>query len=316
MNSRQLAQQWPFPRHKNYVKQLRIAASQWFRSKGHPTHPKMDYCLSEWNNWPQNIILEEVVNYIQKFKSECERNKKPFPLHKYVHHGLSSQAMAFNLLGPLITRKDYSPLIHVLQSKNVQIASNISVAEFEFDDRSIFNEDAGQPTSIDIVLKDSAGKPSIFMESKLVEQEFGGCSVFAEGDCEGMNPINHNEVCYLNHIGRRYWELMGKYGISRNLTEEKQCIFVAHYQFFREVLFSLEKGGIFALLSDERSPVYHCKAKGIYRGIMPFLTGFIPDELKNRIVSISIQELISQIGSNPLHSDWVNEFKMKYDLAL
>ena len=67
------------------------------------------------------------------------------------------------------------------------------------------------------------------------------------------------------------------------LKNEKQCIFVAHYQFFREVLFSIEKDGVFVLLSDERSPVFHCSVNGSDNGLMPFLMEFVPEQYKNRI---------------------------------
>ena len=108
MNSRQLSKNWPFPRYKLFEKELRKSASSYFKSKGYNTHPRMSYCLSKWRDWKNNIILEEVASYIEKFKKYCEQNGKSFPLHKYIHHGLSSQAMAFNLVGPLITRRDYA----------------------------------------------------------------------------------------------------------------------------------------------------------------------------------------------------------------
>lgn len=315
MNSRQLAQEWPFPRHKEYLKQLRRASAKWFAYKGFRTHPKMNYCLSNWKEWNKNIILDEVAKYIQQYKAVCESNGKPFPLHKYIHHGLSSQAMVFNLIGPLITRNDYSSLIEILHRKNISIASQVASAEFEYEDRKIFNEDTGQPTSIDIVLNDDLVSPIIFIEGKLAEQEFGGCSVFSNGDCEGRNPIGDENNCYLHFIGRYYWKLMYKYGISENLTTEKQCIFVAHYQFFREVLFSLEKGGVFVLLSDERSPVFYCNGKERSKGIMPFLMELIPPAYQNRIAAISIQELISEMKTSPTHKDWIKEFELKYGIA-
>ncbi|MHA1137260.1 MAG: PGN_0703 family putative restriction endonuclease, partial [Candidatus Thorarchaeota archaeon] len=46
-------------------------------------------------------------------------------------------------------------------------------AEFEYDDRTVFNEDSGQPTSIDLVV--TGENKGIFVEAKLVEREFGGC---------------------------------------------------------------------------------------------------------------------------------------------
>ena len=315
MNSRQLAQKWPFPRHKPFEKKLRIAASNWFRNKNFNTHPRMPYCLSEWDEWKKNIILDEVSMYIETYKNNCEKNSNPFPLHKYIHHGLSSQAMAFNLIGPLITRNDLSPLLVALQKKNIQISSQIKTASFEYEDRTVFNEDSGQPTSIDIVLKNENEEPVVFIESKLVEKEFGGCSVFSAGDCSGKNPIQEKKQCYLHFIGRKYWELVEKYEISTAIRNEQQCIFVAHYQYFREVLLSLAKGGIFVLLSDARSPVFHCEINGENKGLMPFLLEFVPNKYKNRIASISIQELVETIKNSKHHQDWISDFEIKYGIS-
>lgn len=315
MNSRQLAQKWPFPRHNLFEKELRTAASKWFKSKGYSTSPRMPYCLSNWNEWKKNIILEEVASYIEDFKEKCEKQGKPFPLHKYIHHGLSSQAMAFNLIGPLITRNDYVPLLQLLRNNGVCISSSKISAEFEYEDREVFNEDSGQPTSIDIVLKNEKSNPIVFVESKLVEKEFGGCSVFSVGDCSGQSPLSDKERCYLHFIGRKYWDLIEKYDFSETLKSEQQCIFVAHYQYFREVLFGLEKGGTFVLLSDERSPVFHCTVNRVNKGLMPFLLQFVPEEYKDRIASVSIQDLVNSIKKSAKHQDWIKDFETKYGLA-
>jgi len=315
MSSKKLAQQWPFPRYKQFEQQLRQSASNWFDVKGFQSHPKMPYCLREWSDWKKNIILDEVSLYIEKVKSDCEADGRPFPLHKFIHHGLSSQAMAFNLMGPLITRNDYAPLVYLLQRKGIENPNQITSASFEYEDRSVFSEDSGQPTSIDIVLKDGKDAPIIFIESELVEREFGGCSVFSAGDCNGENPMADRKQCYLHFIGRRYWDLMDKYGFTDMLKSERQCIFVSHYQFFREILFTLEKGGIFVLLSDERSPVFHCRSNGIDKGLMPFLLTFVPNQWSDRIVGISIQELVTEIKKVQKHNDWIGEFQYKYGLV-
>ena len=313
MSSRSLAQQWQFPRYKVFERHVRAAASNWFKEKGYIVHSKMPYCLSILNDWKKNIILEEVADYIEKFKNDCEQAGEPFPLHKYIHHGLSSQAMAFNLIGPLVTRNDLDPLLRLLNHGNgfsVQATS----ASFEYEDRAVFNEDTGQPTSIDVVLNNEANQPVVFIESKFVEKEFGSCSVFAGGDCSGRNPLIDKNQCFLHFIDRKYWELMEKYGFDVALRDEKQCVFVAHYQFFREVLFSIEKGGIFVLLSDERSPVFHCSVNGSDNGVMPFLTEFVPDQYKSGIISISIQKLVGEIKESVIHQDWIGDFENKYGL--
>ncbi len=106
--SRQLTKDWHLPKHESFKKGLRINAQKWFKENDNPTHSKMAYCLDKHDNWSKNIILYEVADYIKKIRIEKEEQKKFFPLHKYVHHGLSSQALVFNLLGPLIIRNDYS----------------------------------------------------------------------------------------------------------------------------------------------------------------------------------------------------------------
>lgn len=315
MNSWQLAQQWPFPRHNVFEKELRAAAADWFKARGYATRSRMPYCLKAWSEWTDNIILDEVAAYIENCRTACKLNGEPFPLHKYVHHGLSSQAMAFNLIGPLITRDDMGPLLTLLKQQNIHVPGDVVSACFEYEEREVFNEDRGQPTSIDVVLKNREQVPVVFIEVKLAEKGFGGCSVFANGDCNGRSPLSGNNTCYLQFIDRWYWHLMEKYGFSQMLEDERQCIFVAHYQFFREVLFSLEKGGIFILLSDERSPVFHCSADGAGRGLMPFLLEFVPNDLKDRIASVSIQRFLTILKQSEKHRDWVDPFERKYGLA-
>ncbi len=283
---------------------MRQAASHWFSVKGFQTDPEKPYCLKDKKEWKKNIILDEVAAYIEQVH-----------LHKYVHHGLSSQAMAFNLMGPLITRNDYAPLAQLLQQKGVDNLRPITSASFEYEDRLVFNEDSAQPTSIDIVLKDNKATPVVFVESKLAEKEFGGCSIFSDGDCNGENPLPNKQQCYLHFIGRRYWDLMEKYGFTSHLQHERQCIFVAHYQFFREILFALEKGGIFVLLSDARSPVFHCEGASVDKGLVPFLLTFVPKQWSHRIIGLSIQELVAEIKKVEKHQDWIGEFERKYGLV-
>jgi hypothetical protein len=145
----------------------------------------MPYCLAKHELWEHNILCRDVIEYIQE-ERENHLGESPFILHKYVHHGLSSQAMAFNLLGPLIERNDFAPLQAALARIGIAWSGEVFDARFEYEDRDVFNEDVGQPTSIDVFL---AGKDnSLFIEVKLSEKEFGDCSIFAGGDCEGRNP--------------------------------------------------------------------------------------------------------------------------------
>jgi hypothetical protein len=186
--------------------------------------------------------------------------------------------------------------------------------KFEYEDRNVFNEDTGQPTSIDLVLFDKIGIPKIFIESKLVEAEFGGCSVFTKGDCAGKNPINDLQDCFLHFIGRKYWDLIEKYGFTEKIASEKICILVNYYQFFREILLSIDKDGFFVLLSDERSPVFNYKHGTKVRGLIPLLIEFVPEKYKDRVVLITVQEIADSIRKSGKHGDWINEFEIKYGL--
>ena len=126
--------------------------------------------------------------------------------------------------------------------------------------------------------------------------------------------MNDKAECYLHFIGRKYWELIEKFGFDEKLKNEKICIFVNYYQFFREILLSLEKEGIFVLLYDERSPVFNYKVNGKTKGLMPLLLNFVPEKHKDKITLISVQEVIKSISKYDLHNDWIEEFKNKYGL--
>ena len=314
VSSRRLAKTWPFPRYYSYQRKMRETAKQWFDSKNLPRDSKYAFILDKWENWTSNLILPEVVEYIRQHKAICEGEGKPFPLHKYLHHGLSSQAMAFNLVGPLIVRHDYEPLLAALRAVGVSCEKQLEDAVFEFEDRNVFNEDSGQPTSIDIALRDASGRPFVFIESKMMEAEFGGCTVLGMGDCAGRNPLPAKTSCYLHHIGRKYWSLAEKYGLAELMKNERQCVLALNYQFFRELLFALEYGGIFVLLHDERSPVFHCGTGDDPGGLMPFLAQFVPDGLRSRIASLSMQSLARHINESGRHADWIGVFCQKYGL--
>jgi len=307
-NSRARAKTWTYPRHLAFEKALRLMAANWFRAKGFATHQRYPYILADYADWAKNIILPEVAAYIRS-------QRKGFPLHKYIHHGLSSQAMLFNLVGPLIVRQDLEPLQNTLRKNGVVIPDSTISASLEYEDRRVFNEDAGQPTSIDLVLHDSGGSAFLFIESKLVETGFGGCSVFSQGDCDGRNPAEDFSLCYLHHIGRRYWELLDKYGFLEGaLRHNLTCMLAAYYQFFREVILALELGGSFVLLYDQRNPSFECSGSKGKRGVMPFLLSLVPAALQSKIHTITMQQLAADIRATGRH-DWMAEFDQKYGLA-
>jgi hypothetical protein len=310
----QLARTWPYAKYTAYEREIRSAAADWFAGRGIETHPRRPYSVRDRRDWPKNIISPEVVEYI---KNEAARHlgETPYPLHPYLHHGLSSQAMTFNLIGPLIVRSDFEPLREVLESVGVTWPKGTITVEFEHDDRTVFNEQSRQPTSFDVLVKGEDA--AIYIEAKLVEREFGGCSVFSRGDCDGRNPLLHGlDGCYLHHIGRTYWKRMREFQFDKTAISSGQiCPFTIYYQFFREVLFSLTKGGSFILLHDERNPAFLRLSKnGKKSGLWPFLTGSIPSQYASRIARITIQQLTEAIERTRRHQDWIDEFKEKYGI--
>jgi hypothetical protein len=140
-------------KRRELVEQLQRQTAEYFKKKGYPT-TKCGYILDKWENWRGNIILPEVYNYVRDEIKSRKNTKIPFPLHKWIHHGLSSQACLFNLLGPLLVNKDYyAELKGILSLSDLEIAGNIIKAEFEFEDREVFNEHEDQPTSVDLYIE-------------------------------------------------------------------------------------------------------------------------------------------------------------------
>ena len=310
--SKQRAKNWPYPRHQHVDKELRHIAAAWFAAKGYPVQSKRRYILDKLVNWPRNIILPEVARYIENEKEARQAAGESFPLHKYLHHGLSSQAMAFNLIGPLIVRNDYEPLRALLASKNLPWPSGNVTGQFETEDRSVFNENYGQPTSLDVAITGESG-PGIYIESKFTESGFGGCSVYSSGDCDGRNPLHDPSLCYLDHIGRCYWHRLREHGLE-GLAEGPICPMTIYYQFFREMLFALHMGGCFVLLHDERNPSFSVDGPEGHRGAFAFLVEQLPDHCHNRVGSISMQEVTTSIRKCGGHDDWIGEFEAKYGL--
>jgi hypothetical protein len=313
-SSRHNAQSWPYPRHEAFEGKLRQSNASWFAERGYAVNSRMPYLLEHWGDWPKNIILSEVAQYIQAEQKRRSEMRERFPLHKYIHHGLSSQAMLFNLVGPLVVQGNLYPFKHSLEAQEIYWPPEPATAVFEVEDREIFNEDSGQPTSIDLVIKGCDNARSLFIEAKLVEREFGGCSVFQNGDCDGRNPAQNFSHCYLHHIGRLYWNLLEKHGFLSGLTGTSPiCPMTLYYQFFRELIFAIESGGDFVLLYDERNPSFYADGNAGDRGLMPFLITFVPEEKRSRIHSITIQQVV-EIYKRHAGFPWLTEFEKKYAL--
>jgi hypothetical protein len=309
------ARAWRYPRPQSYEDELRLAAATWFADHGKAVSEHYPFILKKHDQWPENIILPEVARFIQ---GEIARRKEKglrFALHRYVHHGLSSQAMLFNLIGPLIVRHDLEPLRQALAAQGVACPTGALHADFEVEDWQVFNEDRGQPTSLDLVLSDDCGSPRVLIEAKLVEMGFGGCSVFADHNCDGRNPAHDPPLCYLNHVGRRYWALLADHGfLDGPIGSDATCILANHYQFFREVLFALQERGTFVVLCDGNSPTfYHDGPQGV-RGLVPFLSSLMPESARERVATVTIQQVVDAIKDSGRH-EWIAEFQRRYGLT-
>jgi hypothetical protein len=306
----------PFPRHRDFKKSLSATATAWFRAKGLAVSRKYPYCLESRKQWADNIILPEVTAYIEQQRQARASQRLSFALHKFVHHGLSSQAMLFNLVGPLIVRNDLEPLRVAFAATGAPWPSGKVEASLEIEDRRMFNERQAQPTSIDLVIAGEA-PPSLYVEAKLVEPEFGGCSTLKkDGDCCGRNPATSHEKCFLHRIGRTYWPRMSQLGfLQPPMTVGPICPLATYYQFFREVVFAIQKGGHFVLLCDQRSPVFYRPDHDGDQGLMPFLLTFVPAQHRNRVHAVTIQAVAESIRQSGRHGDWISIFNAKYGLG-
>lgn len=293
----------PISAYKAFRREVEPPASSWFKNHGKETQRRRPYILADKTRWKDNIILPEVAELATTIQ----------PLHRWIHHGLSSQAMLINLFGPLMLRDDLGALADAFSTAGVKWPEDGIHGRFEVEDRSVFNERQAQPTSLDFAIGSSGCPETVFIEAKFVEQEFGGCSAFGRGDCDGSNPASQHGQCYLHTIGRKYWEVMDQWEISKGpIGEGPFCAFANHYQFFREVGFALSKGGQMVFLYDERNPVFVTPAG---RGLLPHLRGLLPRRVSERVFPVTIQAVIATLSGNKAHNDWVGEFKSKYGLA-
>jgi hypothetical protein len=64
-SSRRNAQSWPYPRHEAFEEKLRKSNANWFAERAYAVNGRMPYLLERWEDWPKNMILSEVAQYIQ-----------------------------------------------------------------------------------------------------------------------------------------------------------------------------------------------------------------------------------------------------------
>lgn len=299
------------PRRGPAIENLHKQLSGYFDSKGYNVSSKYSYILAAWNDWGNNMISNSVNDYIKGEQTKCMKEGKPFPLHKYIHHGLSSQALLFNLLGVFIVDRRYFIFDEILKAAGVNATGKVNTVKLEGEDRDVFNETSGQPTSIDIVF-DTDANEHYFTEFKFTEAEFGGCSLFSGGDCDGRNPAKNFDMCFLHSIGRKYWELMKKHSLlTPTVVDDSRCAFVDLYQAYRVLMFSLEKQGSFILIHDERNPTFYTHTRHGPRGVYARFLEYLPTSVRQRCHLISKQQILHIIESF-VSENWVDELKAKY----
>jgi hypothetical protein len=305
---------WPYPAYRQFREHVRGSATAWFTRQNLAVDPELAYVLASGVDWTENLILPEVRTYIRAQEAGRVARGEGFSRHRHAHSGLSSQALLVNLIGPLIVRDDLEPLVDLLAQRGYLSDSGPFSATFEYEKASVLGETSGQPTAMDLVLHDVTGNLALFVECKFTEQEFGGCSVFGRRKCDGLNPSADFNLCYLHNRGRRYWTLLEKYGFLEGpLGQEDHCLLAHHYQFFRCVLFALEHGRPFLLLSDARSPVFQWNGPDGQCGLMPFLLEYVPAGLRSQVGMITIQEIVGAIRESGRH-EWIGAFERKYGL--
>ncbi len=142
---------------KNYRRQLNKIAEDWFAKKYSigEVSEKYPFILKNRDDWKKNILSDLVATDIEKQKTDAATANKPFPLHKYFHHGLSSQAMLFNLIGEAKLKKDIELLKQIFPFDDVSIDSDSEI-HFEYSNREIFKENQSQPTSFDLAIINSS----------------------------------------------------------------------------------------------------------------------------------------------------------------
>ncbi len=82
-------------RRRDLVSEVQRQTANYFSSKGYEVRRKNPHILARRETWKNNIILRGVADYIMAQKKHRKQQNLPFPLHKWIHHGLSSQACLF-----------------------------------------------------------------------------------------------------------------------------------------------------------------------------------------------------------------------------
>jgi hypothetical protein len=229
---------WPYTRRSVWVEAQRRIVASYFNKRGVRTSGE-GYILDDRHEWERNLVDATLKDWLLELQKQRRETRRVFPIHKWIHHGLSSQALLINLLGPVIRGKQWLIFDEILKRAGLSLSGRVKNVDLEQEDRNVFNEQSGQPTSFDLACEtDTAEK--IFVEFKFTEAEFGGCSLFKDGDCDGANAAANHSLCYLHHIDRGYWKAMDRHELTGTVLSDTTCPFAELYQAYRELLFALE----------------------------------------------------------------------------
>jgi len=304
---------------KAFEAELQATAATWFRKHGHPVRKDMNSCISEPNLWHHNIILPEVARLIRITASTWNR-RLPGVASRFegtLHHGLSTHAMAFNLLGPLVTRKDLAPIKAAFKAVGGWGHWDELYAYFEAHDRKVFNELRGIPACLDFAIMGNGN--GLFMDVIFTQSGFGGCPHIQDGSCDGKNPCSFGKLseCALARSGNTLWTRMEEWEMSEaTRIDGDTCPFVNYYAFFRSLMYSLVKDGVYILIYDERNPLFVQRdAKGnLVGGLCQQLSESLPRHIWSRVGAFTVQDLVRAIEKSGRHGDWIQKFKDKYGI--
>lgn len=302
--------------YSDYREPLETAAAKWFhdREPRPEVNSKAKYILADHNEWPHNLIDDRILPLVEKVR----------PRHTYIHHGLSSQALCFNLFGSLLRENALDSLRDIVLTKGGTWPEGPCTGEFEIDDETIFKEKKPeQPTSWDFALfgpqepNIRKKQPFALIEVKFVETSVGACSVFARGDCNGANPAQDFNKCFLQTAKKReYWQRFQEQNLlATPAFAGTICPMTIYYQFYREVTFAAAKKTQMLYIYDDRNPVFGCPNGNEKTGLFPLLLDHLPTAVRNNIKLIPLRELVRSLQTDQRNNVWLSDFANKYDLA-
>ncbi len=305
---------WKRPvRFQAYRRRLEGAAARYFAERGLPVRARAPWILADAERWADNLIDPAWAGLVAAEQARHAAAGEGFPLHRHAHHGLSSQAMLFNLVLPLLAADDLDALAPAFAG--APWPGPGARARLECSDRATFAEDRGQPTSFDLCIEGPGGPP-LFVEAKLAEPGFGGCSLLAGGDCAGANPAADPRRCPLHRLGRRYWERLDALGfLDGPIAEGPACALGPWYQFFREAAFALLHGGHYVLLVHDHNPAFQRTGPGGgAEGLWPWLRSLVPPAHRPRLHRVTLQQVAEVLAATGRHDAWLPAFRARYAL--